>query len=153
MGVPGNVFQRGALEVTSHVREAGVRVLSFAVEDEHALTQRVAVLTVGDVAELHRSLGAWLEAAAASDVPRLSPVPQQLREFVEMIARMQTEKEAGGFTCEDAFATVNDLIEAARPLVAEARPSRVTVIEFRKRVLCIACGGEHTPGACGAGAA
>lgn len=106
MGVPGNVFQRAPLEVTSHVRSAGVRVLSFAVEDEHALTQRVAVLTVGDVAELHRSLGAWLEASAASDVPRLVP-----------------------------------------------QPSKVTVIEFRKRVLCIACGGEHTPGACGAGAA
>lgn len=72
MGVPGNVFQRRPLEVTSHVREAGVRVLSFAVEDDHGLTQRLAVLTAGDVVELHRALGAWLEDVSRAEREKLA---------------------------------------------------------------------------------
>lgn len=71
MGVPGNVFQRRPLEVTSHVRAAGVRVLSFGIEDDHGLTQRLAVLTAGDVVELHRSLGAWLEEVTSAEREKL----------------------------------------------------------------------------------
>ena len=40
-----------------------------------------------------------------------------LLEFARLVARMKTEEEAGGFTAEDAVATVNDLIETARLLV------------------------------------
>ena len=43
-----------------------------------------------------------------------------LLEFARLVAGMRTEEEAGGFTVEDAIATVNDLIETARLLVAKA---------------------------------
>lgn len=72
MGVPGNVFQRAPLEVTSHVRESDVRVLSFGIEDDHALTLRFAVLSFGDVAELHRALGAWLDEVRRHEREKLA---------------------------------------------------------------------------------
>lgn len=49
----------------------------------------------------------------------LTEVNGALLEFARLVARMATEEEAGGFTAEDAIATVNDLIETARPLVAK----------------------------------
>jgi hypothetical protein len=51
---------------------------------------------------------------------RLIAAAPDLLEFARLVARMRTEEEAGGFTVEDAIATVNDLIETARLLVAKA---------------------------------
>ena len=74
MGVSGNVFQRGPLEVKSRATKAG-RVLDFGVADASGLTrQQVAMLPI-DVRELHRSLGAWLDAVEQEAVAKSLATP------------------------------------------------------------------------------
>jgi hypothetical protein len=74
MGVTGNVFVKRPLTVTSHVTKDGVRVLAVAVEDALGLTQNQGVLLTADVAELHRHLGAWLDAEHQERVAKVEVV-------------------------------------------------------------------------------
>lgn len=73
MGVSGNVFQRGPLEVTSRSTQSG-RVLDFGVADASGLTKQQVAMLPADVRELHRNLGAWLDAVEQEAVARAAAV-------------------------------------------------------------------------------
>ncbi|MBL8924099.1 MAG: hypothetical protein JNJ54_34910 [Myxococcaceae bacterium] len=60
MATRGNVFQQGPLEVTSVTTAAGQRLITLA--DASGLVQYEVTLPAVDVRELHRQLGAWIDA-------------------------------------------------------------------------------------------
>lgn len=87
-----------------------------------AASDRIQELVYPTKPRLYVGLGDPPEQrVTAADLKAVIDERAALLEFVEMIARMQTENESGGIASEDAIATVNDLIETARPLVAKAR--------------------------------
>lgn len=58
----GNVFQRGALEVTSVSTFEGRRMVTVAVADRTGIVQHEVTLRAEEVREMHRQLGAWIDA-------------------------------------------------------------------------------------------
>jgi hypothetical protein len=75
VGTRGNVFQRGPLEVTSVTTSEGKRLVTVAVADRTGLTQTEVVLPALEVRELHRQLGAWIDAEEQERVRSRDPHP------------------------------------------------------------------------------
>lgn len=74
MSVFGVVFQRGPLEVEARSTQSG-RALQISVFDRTCLTCLSTYLLPADVRELHRDLGAWLDAVEQEAVAKsLAPV-------------------------------------------------------------------------------
>jgi len=96
MGVSGNVFQRGPLEVTSRATQTG-RVLAFSVADATGLTQQQVAMLPVDVRELHANLGAWLDAVEQEAVAKATPAVVHVFEELNPIAA--DRKVRGVVTC------------------------------------------------------
>lgn len=97
MGVSGNVFQRGPLEVTSRATQTG-RALTISVADASGLTQQQVAMLPADVRELHRQLGAWLDAVEQEAVAKATPAIVHV--FEEGLNPLSADRKARGVvTC------------------------------------------------------